>query len=487
MRLLSAPSRPLGLAELSGESGLPKGTLFGILRTLQLLGLVEKDPESRKYQLGAGLLRLGMSYLDASELRRLALRWSDVLATRSNETVQLGILYDRHVLVLHHIFRRTDGRQAFPTGAVLPLHATAMGKVLLAASRDAGAELGTLELTPFTPRTITDPDRLASGLAEVRERGWAASIEEFVEGVASLAAPITDHRGETVGALSLSAPVSRLCRAQEPRGGLVLSVRDFAGAVSRDLGARPWELALQSQLQPELGPRLKAELERHQQAAHEIHEELQQRRAMRDGMWSVEHPHGLTTDTTRSEMELTIRRQGAELAATERQLAELRERLRESERAPTQAKVTAGAVVMAAPAAVDTGGTLADRAAAVVGVPSPVSRVEETLQAGGLTSATGTAPPSTSVTSPGLGAVTLGSPEIRLFAEEFAAQLLQRWQGALQQQFRGELGQCLEAPVERRAPERERPLQEEASLIVRRGIREEASPVPACVGTAGHS
>jgi DNA-binding IclR family transcriptional regulator len=454
--LLSGPSPRLGLAELSGELGLPKGTVFGILRTLQLLSLVEKDPESRKYQLGPGLVRLGMRYLDTSELHRHALRWSDALASRSNETVRVGILHDRQVLVLHHVFRRAGGREAFPTGAMLPLHATAMGKILLATSQDASEQLAASELTPFTAATTTDPDRLASGLEDVRERGWASSIEEFVEGVASLAAPIRDRRGTTVGALSLSAPVGRLCRAGEPRQGLVLSVRDFAGAISRDLGARPWELTLQGQLQTELGLRLRAELEQRDHAGRDLHEEVRERRAMWHGMWSTEHPRGLTTDTARWEMEQTLRRQGAELAETERQLTELRERLRLSERAPVQAGGIVDAQPAASAATEELRSAAADSATAVARLSSSLtSPAEDTAQARGQTSTTQTVVPAAVVASPGVGGVAFGSREMRLFAEKLADELLQRWQGALQEQFRGELGQCLVADVKHRDHGRE--------------------------------
>ena len=69
LRLLSGRSRRLGVAELAGELGLPKGTVHGILRTLQFVGFVEQDRESGKYQLGAALLHMGSSYLDGNELR----------------------------------------------------------------------------------------------------------------------------------------------------------------------------------------------------------------------------------------------------------------------------------------------------------------------------------------------------------------------------------------------------------------------------------
>ena len=126
--------------DLAGELGLPKGTVHGILRTLHEVGFVEQDAETGKYQLGAALLHMGSSYLDGNELRTRALNWSDALASRSSESVRIGTLHEGQVLVVHHVFRPDDSRQALEVGALLPAHATAMGKVLLAHNRYAADE-----------------------------------------------------------------------------------------------------------------------------------------------------------------------------------------------------------------------------------------------------------------------------------------------------------------------------------------------------------
>jgi DNA-binding IclR family transcriptional regulator len=102
LRLLSGRTRRLSLTELAGQVGLPKGTVYGILRTLLAVGFVEQDPETAKYRIGAALLHLGSSYLDENELRARALHWSDWLAARTNESVRLGTLHDGQVLVVHH-------------------------------------------------------------------------------------------------------------------------------------------------------------------------------------------------------------------------------------------------------------------------------------------------------------------------------------------------------------------------------------------------
>ena len=107
------------MAELAGELELPKGTVHGILSTLQSVGFVEQDSESGKYQLGAALLHMGSTYLDGNELRARALNWSDSLAARTGESVRIGTLHDSQVLIVHHVFRPDDSRQALEVGSLM--------------------------------------------------------------------------------------------------------------------------------------------------------------------------------------------------------------------------------------------------------------------------------------------------------------------------------------------------------------------------------
>ncbi len=240
LRLLSGRARRMGVVELAGQLNLPKATVHGILRTLRDVGFVEQDPESGKYQLGAALLHMGSSYLDGNELRARALNWSDSLAARSGESVRIGTLHEGRVLVVHHVFRPDDSRQALEVGVLQPAHATAMGKVLLAANRYAAAELAGAGLPRYTPATNTGRDVLEAELRAVTERGWADDVEELVVGECSVAAPIEDRRGVTVGAIGISGPVERMMENGSSRTDLVSYVRETARAVSRDLGAIPW-------------------------------------------------------------------------------------------------------------------------------------------------------------------------------------------------------------------------------------------------------
>jgi len=237
LRLLAGGERRLGLSEVAASLGLAKGTAHGILRTLREEGFVEQDPDSGRYQLGAELLRLGQSYLDVHELRAQAGMWADDLAQVSGEAVHLGVLHQHGVLIVHHVFRPDDSRQVLEVGSMQPLHATALGKVLLAYDPMARRQVQGGALEAFTSRTPTDTVGLDAESTLTHERGWAVSVQETWEGVASVAAPVRDRGGSVVGAVSVTGAVERVCEGGAVRPGLVSAVRNTARAISRDLGA----------------------------------------------------------------------------------------------------------------------------------------------------------------------------------------------------------------------------------------------------------
>lgn len=241
LRLLARGSGRLGVGEIATSLGLAKGTTHGILRTLQRVGFVEQDKSSGKYQLGATLLHLGTSYLDVNDLRSRAINWADALASRSGEAVRIGTPLDGKVLVVHHVFRPDDTLQTMDVGALLPLHATALGKVLLAYSAEAADSVAQSDFVPLTRRTLTTSAAIGRAVAEVREQGWAAEVEEASAGQASIAAPIRGYGGLVVGAISIAGDVDRLCDGgTAPKPPMVTFVRDAARAISRDLGAGRW-------------------------------------------------------------------------------------------------------------------------------------------------------------------------------------------------------------------------------------------------------
>ncbi|MFF0463351.1 IclR family transcriptional regulator [Streptomyces mexicanus] len=241
LRLLAGGPRRLGLGEVASSLGLAKGTAHGILRTLQHVDFVEQDETTGKYQLGAALLHLGTSYLDVNELRSRSLNWADALAARSGEAVRLGTPLEGKVLVVHHVFRPDDTLQTLDVGALLPLHASSMGKVLLAFGTAAPETGPGGELEAYTRHTLVTRADLDRALAEIREQGWGAEVQEMSLGEAGIAAPIRGHGGLVVGAIALSGPSERICDPKGwPQPALIGLLREAARAISRDLGAARW-------------------------------------------------------------------------------------------------------------------------------------------------------------------------------------------------------------------------------------------------------
>ncbi|MFC7535019.1 IclR family transcriptional regulator [Actinoplanes sp. GCM10030250] len=241
LRLLAAVPDRLRVKEIADALDLPKSTAHGILRTLEHVGFVEQDPLTSRYRLGSGLLDLGGNergegVLDVNELRGRALTWADALAARSGEEVRIGALRDDRVLVVHHVFRPDDSAQSMETGRLLPAHATALGKVLLAYDVTATRSVMAAGLEPYTRRSLTTRPDLARSLTETRARGWGLSVEEREPGRAGIAAPVRAIGGLVVGAIGISGPVERLCDTRrQARPALVEHVTAAARSISRDL------------------------------------------------------------------------------------------------------------------------------------------------------------------------------------------------------------------------------------------------------------
>ena len=192
----------LGLSSIARRSGLPLSTAHRLIAELEDWGALTRRSDGL-YEVGPRLWELGLLAPVNRELRQVALPYmQDVLAT-TGENVQLAVRDGTGVLYVERI----HGNDAVPlvstTGTRLPMHATGVGKVLLADAPQLvqHAVLGALE--QVTPQTITDPVRLRQQLAEVRKRGFARTLDEMSVGTASLAVPVRDAWGVTRAALGV--------------------------------------------------------------------------------------------------------------------------------------------------------------------------------------------------------------------------------------------------------------------------------------------
>lgn len=237
LRELGSGPRPLGVTELSERLGLAKATVYGLLRSLEVEELVERDAETGKYRLGPTLLQLGNAYLDSHELRARSLLWADALATRTSEAVRVGVPNGPNVLIVHHVFRPDDSVQILEVGAAIPWHVSALGKAIAAYDgEEVRRRLLDGPLPRLTGRTITDPGELERALEEVHRTGVAIEDQEAVIGEAEIAGAILDHDGVPRGAIGVAGPVERLLPDGVVRDDLVAAVKESARGLTRDLG-----------------------------------------------------------------------------------------------------------------------------------------------------------------------------------------------------------------------------------------------------------
>jgi DNA-binding IclR family transcriptional regulator len=236
LRLLAAAGDPLSLHEVARALGLAKGTAHGILGTLRLVGFVDQERATGRYRIGVGLLDLASQRIDPHDLRSTATNLADSLAARSGHAVRIGVLRAGQVLVVHHVFRPDNSPQTLDVGSSLPAHATALGKALLAFERaPAGHTPEQPGLEPYTRRTTTAPALLRAALAEIRSRGWADEVAEYLPHEAGVAAPIRARGGLLAGAVGINGPIDQVCDPLHPRPVLVTMVRETARAISSEL------------------------------------------------------------------------------------------------------------------------------------------------------------------------------------------------------------------------------------------------------------
>jgi len=200
------------ITEISEKLGLYPSTTHRILDTLKYWGYVEQDPKTQKYRLGLKLLELGMAKLHQMDLVREATTYLKELVKQCNETVHLGVLEEREVLYLAKEESSQTIRMISYVGKRAPLHCTALGKVLLAylPEEEIKKILDKIVLTRLTENTITDKMDLEKELDKVKEQGFALDRQENEKDILCIAAPIRNHQGKIIAALSISIPIFRL-------------------------------------------------------------------------------------------------------------------------------------------------------------------------------------------------------------------------------------------------------------------------------------
>jgi IclR family transcriptional regulator, acetate operon repressor len=231
---------PRGVSELAAVLALDKSVVSRMMKTLNALGYVALAGQKGRYQLGPKILYLGRHFLSDNNLLVLARPILRDLAEEARATAVMAMPVGRHLLVLSKQPSPERLRAEIEIGNVLPPHASAIGKVLLAGMKPKErAPFLIRPLSRFTDATITDRARLDAALQQAAEAGYAVEIGEEDQGVGCIAAPVRDRSGHWIAAVSASGPLHGTQFAiDEHHIDLVMNA---AAAISEQLGFRAAE------------------------------------------------------------------------------------------------------------------------------------------------------------------------------------------------------------------------------------------------------
>lgn len=194
------------ITALTATLTLPRSTIYRILNTLEVHGVVQRQ-DSGIYRLGQRLRKLADHVPSGAaefDLAALAQPFLDQLAISAGHSVKLSILDGGGVLVLAAAQGRRPYALGVTPGQQMPINAGAAGKLLFAFEPpERQADWLSRPLAAFTPRTVTDPRRLKAEATRIRRQGWAQDRGESAPSIYAYAAPIRDHSGRVLAALSI--------------------------------------------------------------------------------------------------------------------------------------------------------------------------------------------------------------------------------------------------------------------------------------------
>ncbi|WDD91959.1 IclR family transcriptional regulator [Burkholderia sp. FERM BP-3421] len=238
----SAREPVLGAPELSKRIGIPRTTTFRLLQTLEALGFLERVNGDRHFRLGVGVLRLGFEYLNSLELTDLGGPVLERLREATHLSTHLLIRDRRDVVFVAKAQSHASmfGSVKVHVGTRLPAHATVHGHVLMGdLTRDAMRQLyPEKRLDAFTEHTPATIDELYERVRHYARLGYAISEGAFESGISAVTAPVRDHSGSIVAAITATVPRSEIGGAGE-KERLVEAVCGAAVDLSLRLNYRP--------------------------------------------------------------------------------------------------------------------------------------------------------------------------------------------------------------------------------------------------------
>lgn len=234
---LAEENTELGVREIARRVNLSSSATGRLLAAMKDLGILSQNPETRAYAIGSRLLTWAGVYSASLDLRNKALPAIHALHQSTSETISLYVLDGDERVCIERLESPHSVRIVARLGRRLPLYAGSAGKAILAYLPPERQEaiIGGAPLQPLTPMTITDPRVLRQELASVRASGCAVSHGEWLADASGVAAPILDHQGQPVGAISISGPVSRFMD-ESVINRYITEIKQVAAQISGSLG-----------------------------------------------------------------------------------------------------------------------------------------------------------------------------------------------------------------------------------------------------------
>jgi DNA-binding IclR family transcriptional regulator len=201
---------PIGVTEVADRVDLPKSTAARLLASLAREGVVEQVPGDTRYRLGPRLLTLAARIRPARTLAGFARPSLEELAGSAGEAAGLSVRDGEMVHYIDQVSSPNPVSVRDWTGSRIPLHAVSSGQVLLAYAAPTFVQryLGR-PMEAFSPRTLVTADALLERMRAIRRDGFTWALEEFDEGISSVAAPVADASGEVVAVVHLHGPSYR--------------------------------------------------------------------------------------------------------------------------------------------------------------------------------------------------------------------------------------------------------------------------------------
>src|SRR4051794_39003432 len=236
VNLLSTIDHLVAASEMGEALKLNKSTLHRLLAVLEHHRYVERDTLSGRYRLGLRFAELGNIALSRFDLQSTARPFVEQLVKATGETAHLGILQGNEVVSLVNVETQHSVRTPSTVGRRSPIHCTSQGKVLVGflPQPQIAQVLRGYRFTPYTPKTLRQSAAFRTELAKVRQLGYSVDDEEFEEGLRCIGAPVRDHTGKVVAAVSIAGPRFRV--TPERMSSLVQMVMQIADDLSEALG-----------------------------------------------------------------------------------------------------------------------------------------------------------------------------------------------------------------------------------------------------------